>query len=219
LFEALGTIRIDSNNDIVLDHDALIALNQTLNFGETPLSDRDLDILQDLIRVALPGKAGEQTAKTVADYYQYLQAERAFHKTYEAPEGMPSDLSSLEQQYEELQALRELYLGQDTADRLFATADAGAHFMLQAKKVEADPSLSPEQKEQKMQALNAQLMDKTVPVTNWSDRYSAFQIEKKRIAGAQLPEGEKQAQVDALMRRHFTNEELAKVRHLDIGRI
>jgi hypothetical protein len=220
LYDALQNVRIDENGDVILDNQALEALNSTLQYGEVELSDRNLANLQELIKIGVPGKAGEQTADIVVDYYRYLGAEDEFNAMYEQPSAA-ADMSTdaYAQQYEELKALRAMYLGQDVAEQLFETADASARYMFEAQKLEADASLTDDEKAERLQTLNDRLTDETVPVDNWRERYDAFLAEKRRIIDAGLAEQEKSAQVEQLMQQHFSASELKKVEHLQIGTI
>ena len=217
LYEALQNVRIDDNGDVVLDNEALEALNRTLQYGEVELNSQNLADLQELIKVGVPGKAGEQTAEIVVDYYRYLEAEDEFNALYEQ-QGSPADAGNeaYAQQYEELKALRALYLGQDVAAELFATADASARYMFEAQQLEADPTLSADDKAERLKTLNDRLIDATVPVDNWRQRYSDFLLEKQRIMDAGLADQEKKVQIERLMQQHFNPDELAKVRYLQL---
>jgi len=217
LYEALQNVRIDKNGDVVLDNEALEALNRTLQYGEVELNRQNLADLQELIKVGVPGKAGEQTAEIVVDYYRYLEAEDEFNALYEQ-QGSTADLSNdaYAQQYEELKALRTLYLGQEVAAELFATADASAHYMFEAQQLEADSTLSADDKAERQKTLNDRLTDATVPVDNWRQRYNVFLTDKQRIMNAGLADQEKKAQVERLMKQHFNPDELAKVRYLQL---
>jgi len=217
LYEALQNVRIDDNGDVVLDNEALEALNRSLQYGEVELNSQNLADLQELIKVGVPGKAGEQTAEIVVDYYRYLEAEDEFNALYEQ-QGSPADAGNeaYAQQYEELKALRALYLGQDVAAELFATADASARYMFEAQQLEADPTLSADDKAERLKTLNDRLIDATVPVDNWRQRYSHFLSEKQRIMEAGLADQEKKVQVERLMQQHFNPDELAKVRYLQL---
>lgn len=217
LYEALQNVRIDKNGDVILDNEALEALNRTLQYGGVELNRQNLADLQELIKVGVPGKAGEQTAEIVVDYYRYLEAEDEFNALYEQ-QGSTADLSNdaYAQQYEELKALRTLYLGQEVAAELFATADASAYYMFEAQQLEADTTLSADDKAERQKTLNDRLTDATVPVDNWRQRYSVFLADKQRIVNAGLADQEKKAQVERLMKQHFNPDELAKVRYLQL---
>lgn len=162
--DALQAVKIDKNDNIVLDHDALLSLDEALERIYNKLDGDTLKQLRELIEQALPGAAGQQTAKLVEDYSAFLKAKEQFSQTYE---GSPppydqqsvASISSDEALYSELKALRQTYLGDDTATKLFAVSDATAQFMFDTMKLEFDNTLTPEQKNERrvehQQQLNA----------------------------------------------------------------
>jgi len=91
--DALYAVKLDENGNIILDHDALISLDETLERIYNKLDGESLAVLRDLITNALPGKAGEQTAKLVEDYQQFLQAKEAFSQANENPAYSSSERS------------------------------------------------------------------------------------------------------------------------------
>lgn len=130
IYDALRSVKLDGNENVVLDHDALTALNETLNNNVLILDQLGLDKLQTLIKIGLPGKAGEQTARIVSDYYNYLEAKKEFNQIYATAENLQEHRS----QYNEMLALRNLYLGEDVAQRLFEQEDLDAEYMFSAMK-------------------------------------------------------------------------------------
>lgn len=130
IYDALRSVKLDGNENVVLDHDALTALNETLNNNVLVLDQLGLDKLQTLIKIGLPGKAGEQTARIVSDYYNYLEAKKEFNQIYATAENLQEHRS----QYNEMLALRHLYLGEDVAQRLFEQEDLDAEYMFSAMK-------------------------------------------------------------------------------------
>jgi len=144
IYSALKAVKLNENGDVVTDHQALQALNETLAYSGLQLDREALAELQDLIKLGLPGKAGEQTAQIVGDYYQYLDAERELSTLYNA-DG-PS--TNPEAMYEELLALRELYLGKDVSDGLFAISNANARYMFESFRIKSDSRLTDEEKKE-----------------------------------------------------------------------
>jgi hypothetical protein len=78
IYNALQAVKFDENGNIILDHDALISLDEALERIHNKLDSETLSILQDIIRQALPGLSGEQTAKIVGDYYVFLEAKEEY---------------------------------------------------------------------------------------------------------------------------------------------
>ncbi|GAA3957148.1 lipase secretion chaperone [Allohahella marinimesophila] len=223
VFEALQAVKLDDNGDVITDHDALLALEATLRDGDVSLTASQIDALQGLIRERLPGKAGEQTARIVGDYAELLKAEAEFNELYGSENGayvVDAEAQSVddhEMQYQELQALRELYLGSEVAESLFATTDANARYMFDSQRIEQDPALSTEEKLQRAAELERQHLEQTTGIRDWNERYNSFMADKQRVVSAALSEDEKRRQIAALMRQHFDSRELEKVSHLPLG--
>ncbi|TVP54214.1 MAG: hypothetical protein EA349_12090 [Halomonadaceae bacterium] len=216
IYTALQEVRIDRNGNVVLDNRALEALQQALDYGNVDLGGQDLADLQELIQVGLPGKAGEQTARIVVDFYHYMEAEKTLNSMLAPSLSAYSGDEAFQHQHEELQVLREQYLGQEVAEALFATADATANYMFAARQIQEDDSLSHEEKARKSAELHEQLQRDIIPIDNWETRRQEFQADKQRILDAGLAEQEKQSQIEALMQQHFEPEEREQIRHLQI---
>lgn len=209
IYEALQLVRVDENDDVVLDDTALKALNETLDYSDIALNAAELEELQELIRIGLPGKAGEQTARVVGDYYRFLGAKEEFEAVYE----VQGDRHH-ESEYEELVSLRELYLGREVAQQLFAEEDKDARYMLAAMQLEADDSLTQEERSRQIRELAAQ-RDQTNDSPNWDRRYAAFEQQKQYIVDAGLSETEQAKQIEQLLAEHFSGEELATAKALE----
>jgi lipase chaperone LimK len=216
VYEALQAVKLDQNGDVVLDDDALIALNAALENNMPMLDDDALAELQSIIKSGLPGKAGEQTAQIVADYYQYLGARNEFNALYETTNAGEQDIETYEAQYNELLALRELYLGSEAANKLFAATDANSQYMFDSMKLENNTSLSEEEKLQEQAKISERHANDSSKVSNWNHRYRTFSDEKQFILDSSVSEGEKHAQITELMHKHFSAEELESVQHLDL---
>lgn len=216
VFKALHAVKLDSNNNIILDDDALIALNNTLDFSEVKLDGEALEKLKDLIRKGLPGDAGEQTAQIVGDYYQFLGAKNEFNALYETQDPEGKSIEDYEAQYNELKSLRELYLGADVSEKLFASSDANSRYMFESKKLEADNSLSDEEKKQAQAKIVERHAEDSIKVNNWNERYQAFLDDKQYIVNSSIGDNEKRIQLRALMHEHFSHEELEYVSHLQL---
>ncbi len=216
VFKALHAVKLDSNNDIILDDDALIALNNTLDFSEVKLDGEAIEKLKDLIRKGLPGDAGEQTAQIVGDYYQFLGAKNEFNALYETKDVEGQSIEDYEAQYNELISLRELYLGADVSEKLFASSNANSRYMFESMKLEANDSLSDEEKKQAQAKIVERHAEDSINVNNWNERYQAFLNDKQYIVNSSIGDNEKRIQLRALMHEHFSHEELEYVSHLQL---
>jgi len=164
VYTALQEVEVGEDGNVVLDHKALLSLDEALQRIHTELDGQSRQELLDLIKEALPGKVGEQTAQLVDDYSKFLGAEEEFNQIHQnsAPAEMSvASLSKDQALYTELQALREVYLGPETTGRLFLESDSNAEFMFESLKLGLDDSLTAEQRTHRQQELEAQHAQRT----------------------------------------------------------
>jgi lipase chaperone LimK len=220
VYNALKSVKLDNNGELIIDNDALKSLNQTFEKLAAVLEPDHLFELQDIIRQGLPGPAGEQVAQITADFYNYLGAQKEFEALYEVENTLASDQdNTLEQQtaqYNELLALQALYLGEDVANKLFATSNANARYMFDSLAIDNNDTLTDEEKKQQ-HAENIQRHAKgTIAINDWNQRHSHFLTDKQYVLDSSLSHEEKQIQIRQLMNQHFNTEELKLVRHLQL---
>jgi hypothetical protein len=224
VYEALKAVKLDEDGNVIHDHDALLSLDEALLRIQNKLDAESLEILQGIIKDGLPGKAGEQTAKIVGDYYYFLEAKDEFSETSEAlidssvqdtAQGIEND----EMLYAELQALRDAHLGTEVSNGLFRVSDASAQYMFDSLKLDYNQDLTAEEKEQKRREIEQRHIQGSVNVANWPARYSAFQDAKQKITSALLEPEEKQRQVSELLQSHFSSEERERIQYLSLDKI
>ncbi|MFT5716679.1 MAG: lipase chaperone LimK [Oleiphilaceae bacterium] len=216
VYKALHAVKIDDNGDIIIDNDALTALNAALENSEFKLDNETLERLQDIIKQGLPGNAGDQTAQIVADYYQFLGAKSEFNTLYESRDDPDRNIENHEAQFNELLALREVYLGNEVADKLFASDNANAQYMFDSMKLEANTNLSEEEKKLLQVEIIERHAEKTINVNNWNERFQSFSADKQHVLNSSLSDDGKRDQLTSLMHQHFSYEELDYVKHLQL---
>ena len=141
VFDALSQVVVDHNDDVVINHNAKDLLESAFKKMTFDLSENDLNELNELIVIGLPGKAGEQTAKIVRDYYDYRLAEADFMaSTY------GEDMIDAQTNFEQIVAIRRAELGHEVAEKLFGLQEAEAHFMIQSIKNQSDTGLTEEER-------------------------------------------------------------------------
>ena len=224
VYEALKAVKLDENGNVVYDHDALLSLDEALLRIQNKLDSDSLAILQAIIKDGLPGKAGEQTAKIVGDYYHFLEAKDEFSRTSEAlaDTGVHKSVSAVENDellYSELQALREVHLGHDVTSGLFRITDADAQYMFASMKLDFDEHLSDEEKQKKRREIQEQHTQRSINISNWPERYRAFQQAKQTILSANLNSNETQAQLTDLLNSHFNTDEQKRISHLSLDKL
>ena len=217
---ALQAVKVDANGDVVLDHATLIALDEALERIHAKLSPSDLQALKHLIMDALPGKVGEQVALLVENYTEFLGAKEIFSSTQEAlvePSlETQENIDDNEQLYNELKTLRELHLGENTANSLFSVTDASAAYMFDAMKLSLDTTLS----EQEIAAAQQELQDKQIrdalSIDDWDARYDRFLDEWSTVKRSSLSEAAQQQEFKALLAAHFTALEREKMAYFGL---
>ena len=222
VYAALQRVKLNQQGNVILDHEALIALNATLDDSRLQLDQQTLSDLQTIIRQGLPGKAGDDVAKIVADYYHYLEASKEFNTIYETDysnaQAVENTTEEHEENYRELKALRDLYLGSDTSNKLFSTTDANANYMFDMLKVENATDISDEEKQQKRAEIMERHAEQTIDISNWNERHTVYLTAKKNILAAAISDQQKQVQLTELMHQHFNREELTHVSHLQLDK-
>lgn len=187
VYKVLQSIRIDENGRLVPDQTAMQALERGYSELGPNLSARDMAELQELIRVGLPGPAGQEAAQILENYYRFRAAEAEFNQL-RAETGsnaqMPNQLPTGER-YEELVELRRSYLGKEVADSLFAVEDAQARHMFAAIAIQQNANLSAEEKQARQAALQEQLNDRLLALGQLEPQEAAAEkVQRLRETGA-----------------------------------
>lgn len=222
VFDALQAVKLDGDANVVLDHDALVSLDETLERIHNKLDEDSLRVLLDLIHQSLPGQAGRQMADLVEHYYYYLGAKEEFSRINEGS-SIERDVDpavSIENDqllYAELQALRDVHLGSDVSTKLFRVSDANALYMFASMKLELNPNLTAQEHEQKRKDIQTQHIAQSVNIFDWPARYPAFLSAKQAITSSSIDPQEKRRQVTALLSQHFTSDELTRIDYLNLS--
>ncbi len=211
LYRVLQDVKLDENGDVILDHAALQALGLTLNRGRLRLDRTGLAELQEMIKKGLSGKAGEQTASVVGDFYNYLDAKDEMGLYQQDP----TTQSEQRQQYKELVALRGLYLTDEVAHSLFSQTDANAEYMFNMLELDSNSQISDIDKQKLRVKYSENLVSEMVTIFDWSERYQSFKADKNRA----LNRGNNvlsKLDKDQLLAQHFTQEEIQELTKLNI---
>jgi len=145
---------LDPYGQLALD-DKLIAAFEVLRaeFGATEPAGQ-LQRAQDALRRALPGAAGERAGALFQTYLGYRQdLDRLMAEAMAAQD----EAIAPERLFERMHALRRQHFDADTADALFGMEEAQARYSLEAARIEQDSSLTPAQRQERLEALRKQL--------------------------------------------------------------
>ena len=191
VYRVLQSIRVDENGHLVPDQTAMQALEKGYSELGPDLSPQAMAELQELIRVGLPGPAGEEAARILENYYRLRSAEAEFNQMRTAQAGSNPSTNQLPtvDRYEELVELRRSYLGKETADSLFAVEDAQARHMFAALAIQQNADLSAEEKQAQQAALQEQLNDRLLALGQLApEEVAADKVRRLRESGASSAE-------------------------------
>lgn len=231
IFDATQKVRVDAQGNVVLDHDTMVLLQNTLGQQDLQMDELALAELKDLVEYAMPGSAGAQVAVIAGNYYEFLRAKAAY-------EELANDAGSTEnyeyrENYEDrqrqIQLLRETYLGAEVANSLFAQTDAENELMRASIALSVDVSLSDEERQQQLAEIKQEYVERVLSANGWSHRYQQFMQQKSALLAAgnrgetisdgELAAADNEAQEQAiteLWHTHFTAEEREKMMALHI---
>jgi len=146
---ALAMAKLDVYGQLILDDSARASLNLVVSRLPAKLSDTEIENIQNLIKQAMPGTAGEQVAQVLGDYYQLKQAEKSWFEN-----GMQANSPDAAlQQLNEMVNMRREYLGEDVANQLFSKQHKQALFSLKRASLNQKSDLTELQKQDKVNLL------------------------------------------------------------------
>ncbi|MGI1680251.1 MAG: hypothetical protein K6L75_16035 [Cellvibrionaceae bacterium] len=190
IYNLLQSITLDENGGLVPDQTAKQALENGFMSLGSDLSSESMSELQDLIRIGLPGEAGEQAALILENYFQFRLAEEEFNQQMENPLPLAEPGQMVEQlsavdQHEKLVQLRRGFLGDEIADQLFAVEDTQAQHMFAAIKIQQNADLTDEDKQKQLAILQAELNNRLVDLGQMEPEEAAIeQVQRLREQGA-----------------------------------
>jgi lipase chaperone LimK len=177
IYRILQSIKLDENGRVVPDQTVKEALEEGFADLGPDLSRAAMSELQNLIRIGLPGQAGEETARILEDYYRFRLAEIEFN-------GQPVNELPVDH-YEKLVQLRRSYLGADVADKLFAVEDIHGRHMFAAIAIQTNANLTDEEKETQQKALQEKLNDRLLALGLLEpEEAAAEKVQRLREQGA-----------------------------------
>ena len=188
IYKVLQGIRLDENGRVVPDQAAMQALEKGYSELGPDLSPQLMTELKELIRVGLPGPAGEEAAQILENYYRFRAAEAQFNQSRTAAlahSGQIQNQLPTGDRYEELVELRRSYLGKEITDSLFAVEDAQARHMFAAIAIQQNAALTPEEKQAQQAALQEQLNDRLLALGQLEPQEAAAEkVRRLRESGA-----------------------------------
>lgn len=187
IYNILQDIHLDENGRVVPDQMAKYALERGFDDLGPDVSPEALSELQNLIRIGLPGDAGEEAIRIMTAYYEYRLAEEDLNRDVQelaADENETAQPPSIDS-YEQLVQLRRRYLGDEIADGLFAVEELQARHMFSVMALQQDADLDEDEKERQLQALQDRLTNRLLALGELTPEEAAAQeVERLRESGA-----------------------------------
>lgn len=188
IYNILQDIQLDENGSVKPDQMAKYALERGFDDLGPDVSPEALAELQELIRIGLPGDAGEEAARILKTYFEYRLAEEELNRQPQDQSPVAEEAPSLEQ-YEKLVELRRRYLGDELADGLFAAEELQARHMFSTIAIQQNDELSEEEKQSQLLALQEKLTDRLLALGELTREEAATQeVERLRQQGVSSAE-------------------------------
>ncbi|MFP2933101.1 lipase secretion chaperone [Pyxidicoccus sp. 3LG] len=146
-----GALRVDASGHLVPSSDMRLLFDYYLSAsGEEPPEVSRARIVAAL-RAKLSPEAAEEAVRLLDDYLAYREATR----TLQAPPG--SDPENLGSRLEAVRRVRREHLGEEVAEAFFGTDEQLDTVALERMRLERDTSLTPEERERRIAALEERL--------------------------------------------------------------
>ncbi|WOB09341.1 lipase secretion chaperone [Piscinibacter gummiphilus] len=138
---------------LVIDRDTRAVIEAVLNSMPEHPSAADLQRLERTLREGLPREDAERALKLFGSYRDYTADVRQQME----PLGVPRNLQEMNAFFDQMEAIKHRHFDTATAQALFGAADMHARVSMEAMFVDQDPSLTLEQKKQRLDELRARL--------------------------------------------------------------
>lgn len=190
IYNILQSVQLDDAGHVIPDQAAKYALEKGFDDLGTDLSPEALEELQDLIRIGLPGGAGEEAARIMKSYYELRVAEEALSQQAEAlsmttTTEEPESAAAAAERYEKLVQLRRRHLGDEIADGLFAVEEIQARHMLSTVAIQQNTDLSDEEKQAELATLQESLNERLLALGELApEQVAAEEVKRLRRSGA-----------------------------------
>ncbi|MEH6347211.1 MAG: lipase secretion chaperone [Bermanella sp.] len=151
---ALSMAKLDIYGQLILDDSAQASLNLVVSRLPVNLSEIEMKNIQNLIKQAMPGTAGEQVAQVLGNYYHLKQAEKKWFE-----EGVVANSPDIAlQQLNEMINMRREYLGENVANQLFSQQQNQSLSALKRASISQRSDLTESQKQDEVDFLEQDLL-------------------------------------------------------------
>jgi len=147
---ALLFAKLDPFGRLIIDTESEASLSRVVARLPSGLNTKELVHIQELIKLSLPGEAGEQVADVLSKYYIYKEMEASLILNSESPGSMQAALGQLETMAE----LRQQIMGAEYAESLFGQQQRKAEYYLEKGIIEQDVSISAQERRRQLGLLD-----------------------------------------------------------------
>ena len=178
IYDILQSIHLDDYGRVIPDQTAKQALEKGFDDLGPNISAEAMAELQELIRIGLPGEAGEEAARVMKSYYEFRLAEEALNQQIQHQ-------TPAMDHYERLVQLRRQYLGDEIANGLFAVDDAQARHMIATMAIQQNADLTDAEKQAEIGVLQEKLNNNLLALGELQpEEVAAEQVQRLRESGA-----------------------------------
>lgn len=236
---AVSKLRFDEYGQLIIDDKLQTQLKSMIARLPTNLSDQALAQLNKNIMTSLPNEQGEKFAQLAVGFYQYKQGEELLLENLESS---PDPIVLAKQRLEKNDVLRRSIFSQETVEALFGERRRKTLYHIERSEIQQDITLTAAQRVEKIAALEKAAMSDGIiesshglnahqdesPIDRseidesekliaqeWQNRYQMYLIEKQRILNAGIDDQEQAIQIEALLKEHYSESELAGARAYD----
>jgi len=178
---ALKLAKLDAFGQIIVNADSEASLSRVVARLPSAMSEEEITHIQGLIKLSLPGEAGEQVADVLLKYYRYKEIEKSMVLDSEQPGSMQSALVQLTT----MAQVRAEIMGQQYSEDLFGVQQRRAEYYLEKGIIEQDRDLSVEARKHQLHHLKVAAEQQGQYFSSASEEVQALndEIARLRVAG------------------------------------
>ena len=178
---ALKLAKLDAFGQLIVNADSEASLSRVVARLPSAMGEEEIEQIQRLIKLSLPGESGEQVADVLIKYYRYKEIEQSMVLDSEQPGSMKSALEQLTT----MAQVRTEIMGQQFSEDLFGMQQRRAEYYLERGIIEQDKSISIEVRELQLAHLKSAAEKQGQTFVSSSEEIQALndEIADMRVSG------------------------------------
>jgi hypothetical protein len=149
--QALLAIKANEVGDLILNANTAKILKKAVSKLPSKMNTAELQRVEFLVAEGLPGKAGQQLATVMTNFYHFKQATDIADASTNAKQNKQSKALSFQQSI----LRQKRYLGEHTSKQLFGKKNALNNYLYARKRINEDTNLNQVQKQDQLTTLQA----------------------------------------------------------------